>query len=313
MNIQQLTYIVALDRYQHFGLAAEHCHITQATLSTMVKRLEEELGVTLFDRKSSPILTTECGQEIVVQARRVLNELEQLKTIASLTQNNISGKLHLGIIPTVASTLLPIVLKPLLERYPQLEIEVSETTTQGLIRRLKAGDLDAGILATPLGQADLEEEVMYYEALWVYGSGFEADKQFELSAAVRSQPLWLLEQGHCLRTQFLNLCALDIPKNQPHNLSFEANSLDTLLNMVDTFGGLTLLPELYARQLSAERKQKLTPFQGDTPVREISMVFYRPYAKFRLIQTLLHEIRERIPPLLTTHFLPKSKLNIMGL
>jgi len=299
VNLQQLEYIIAVDRLGSFSKAAASCHVTQATLSAMIKKLEEELDLVLFDRKTKPILTTDCGQEIIKEAKKVVHHSHELLQLAKSVQGNISGELKIGVILTIASSLLPIIVKPLLSQYPDLELRISEVTTDEITRALKKGELDMGIIATPIPDKTIEENILYYESLLVYGD-LPADRKFLLPEEIKEHRVWLFEEGHCLREQFIHLCALNAADRQPKNFQFEANSFETLLNMVDSFGGLTLVPELYAHSLSEIRQAKLHPFKKPFPVREVSLVYYRPFARFRLIQALTHTITQLIQDALRT-------------
>jgi len=285
MNIQQLEYLVAVDRLKNFTKAAEYCNVTQATLSTMVKKLEDELECVLFDRKSNPILTTETGQAIIDECRIILAHCRQIKEKAKKHNGAIEGKIKVGIIPTIAGSLLPKFIKSLLETYPKLLVEIVEIPTQSIIKQLKEGTIDAGIVATPSTDETIEEKILYYEALMVYG---EVDKkmQYLIPEEIKNNKIWLLEEGHCLREQFVQLCALRKKDVKPNNLTFDANSFETLLGMVDEFGGLTLIPELYYQSLPKEKQEKVSFFKAPIPVREVCLVYYRPYAKERIISEL---------------------------
>ncbi|MBD1208493.1 MAG: LysR family transcriptional regulator [Ignavibacteria bacterium] len=285
MNIQQLEYLVAVDRLKNFTKAAEYCNVTQATLSTMVKKLEDELECVLFDRKSNPILTTETGQAIIDECRIILAHCRQIKEKAKKHNGAIEGTIKIGIIPTIAGSLLPKIIKSLLETYPKLLVEIVEIPTQSIIKQLKEGTIDAGIIATPGTDETIEETILYYEALMVYG---EVDKtmKYIMPEEIKNSKVWLLEEGHCLREQFIQLCALKKKDSKPHNLTFDANSFETLLGMVDEFGGLTLIPELYYQSLPKEKQDKVSFFHAPIPVREVSLVYYRPFAKERIIGAL---------------------------
>jgi len=309
MNFQQLEYIIAVDQLKNFSRAAEFCNVTQATLSAMVKKLEEELGISIFDRKSNPIMTTECGSDIIVEAKKVLFHAQQLKTVSKSAFNKIEGKLRVGVIPTVASSLLPIVIKPVLEKFPELQLEISELTTSNIVRLLKNGDIDAGILSTPISNTDLEEEILYYEMLMVYGN-LDTSKKYLIPEEINRNNLWLLEEGHCLRDQVLQFCSLKSSDHTPGQLKFEANTFDTLLNMVDSYGGLTLLPELYVKKMNSDQQKKISPFSSPIPVREVSLVYFRPFAKLRLINALANEIRFLTADKLESSKYKKSELVI---
>jgi LysR family transcriptional regulator, hydrogen peroxide-inducible genes activator len=293
MNIQQLEYIIAVDRFKNFTKAAEYCNVTQATLSAMVKKLEEELEVILFDRKCNPIITTDIGLQILQEAVVITDHSRILRTKAKIEKIEIRGQIKIGIIPTIANSLLPKVIKPLIETYPNLHLDIIEITTFNIIKQLKDGTIDLGILATPMNNDDMEEEILYYETLLVYGQ-VNKKKKYLIPDEIKNHKIWLLEEGHCLREQFLQLCSLKKKELMPKNLSFEANSFDTLLNLVDEFGGLTLIPELYYQTLSVERQKKVSFFNAPFPVREISLSYYRPYAKKHIIDAIATIIKEQI-------------------
>lgn len=309
MNFQQLEYIVALDTYKSFSKAAESCFITQATLSTMVKKLEEELDIVLFDRKTNPIITTDSGKYIVEEAKKVLFHSKQLKYISSVINGKIEGELKVGIIPTVASNLLPRILPTLLDKYPLLKLTFQEIPTKNIISQLKNGQLDVGILSTPLKTEILEEEILYYEKLFVYGSNHNSTTKYSRPKDIVNEDIWLLEEGNCLTDQIIDVCKLN-PKKLHSNLTFNPNSMETLLNIVDKLNGLTLIPELFYHDLSEERKNNIKDFTSPFPVREISMVFHRPYAKSRLIETISQDIRQIIIPLLETSKLKNKEMII---
>lgn len=312
MNLQQLEYIVSLEKHRSFSRAAEACHVTQATLSTMVKRLEEELGLALFDRTFNPVIPTDCGLELIHEAQQVLLHTNRIKELSASAQGKIAGKLELGIIPTVAGSLLPRILPVLLKKYPLMELRVRELPTEGIIRELKDGTLDAGILSTPLQGTELKEELLYYEKLLVYGKSGRTNTRYHSPADLSNGDLWLLEEGNCLTDQVRKLCSLNRKKLHP-SLHFLPGSFDSLLNMVDQLNGLTLLPELYTRDLPDDRKKKLRDFHHPFPVREISLVSYRPAIKARLTQALASEIRAVIIPQLQTGKLKNSEMLIAGM
>ena len=293
MNIQQLEYLVAVDRVKNFTKAAEVCNVTQATLSAMIKKLEEELDVIVFDRKAKPILTTEIGQIIIEESKNILAHCALLREKAKGKSDKIEGRVKIGVIPTIANSLLPKIIKSLLTTYPKLHVEIVEITTQNIIKQLKEGSIDVGIVATPNAEENIEEEVLYYETLMVYG---DVDKKtsYVIPEEIKNKKIWLLEEGHCLREQFMKLCALKKKDLMPNNLVFDANSFDTLLNMVDEFGGLTLIPELYYQSLPKERRDKVSFFEPPIPVREVCLVYYRPFAKQRIVTVLADFIRNII-------------------
>jgi LysR family hydrogen peroxide-inducible transcriptional activator len=291
VNIQQLEYILAVDQLKSFSKAADYCHVTQATLSAMVKKLEEQLDIVIFDRKANPIATTENGREILIQAQQVVSHAQALLDSSKAINRKIEGKLKLGVIPTIASSLMSIILKPLMEKYPALIFEIHEQTTSQLMKSLQDGKLDLGILSTPIAISDLETELLYKEELVLYGHfGRKSIKKTELN----EQRLFLLQDGHCLRDQIIQLCELKKNKFLPSNLRFESNTFDTLLNLVDDFQGMTFLPKLYSAQLSEARQKRLIPLEEGRLEREISLCYYRPYAKWNVIKRLNADIQDLV-------------------
>ncbi|CAM3791609.1 hydrogen peroxide-inducible genes activator [Aquirufa aurantiipilula] len=293
MNIHQLEYILAVDQFKSFSKAADYCHVTQATLSAMVKKLEEQLDIVIFDRKANPIVVTENGKEILVQALQVVAHAQALLASSKSINSKIEGRLKLGIIPTIANSLMPIILKPILEKYPQLVLEIYEVTTHQMMKNLREGKLDMGILSTPIASNDLETTLLYEEPVHVYGyldHGKKTIKKEELS----KQRIFLLQEGHCLRDQIIQWCDLKKNKHLPPNLLFESNTFDTLLNLVDEFQGMTLLPELYLRNLSDQRKLQVLDMVGGEITREVSLCFYRPYAKWNIIKQLSVDIAQLV-------------------
>jgi LysR family hydrogen peroxide-inducible transcriptional activator len=308
MNLQQLEYIIALDNYKSFSKAAEACFITQATLSTMVKRLEEELDVVLFDRKTNPIITTDCGKEIIEEAKKVVFHKNYLVELAHQIKGKIEGEIKIGIIPTISSNLLHRILPVIFHKYPNLRIRIEETTTQNVLDKLKKMEIDVGIVSTPLNHSEIEEEVLYYEKLLVYGDN-QKNRNYRTPKEIDVEKLWLLQQGNCITDQIIDLCSLN-NKMVYENLKFQPNSFETLLNLVDEFNGLTLIPELYYLDLPLAKKEKVSDFKSPFPVREISLVYHRPFAKLRLINALSIEIRNIILPFLQTSKLKNKDMQI---
>jgi LysR family hydrogen peroxide-inducible transcriptional activator len=295
MTILQLEYAVAVDTHRHFGRAAEACGVTQPTLSMQLQKLEEALGIRLFDR-SQPITPTDAGQEVLTQARRILRECEQLRYLVDQQKNELAGELRLGVIPTVAPYLLPLFLADFLTTYPAVQLKITELTTAQLIERLKAQTLDAGLLVTPLHDPQLAEYPLLREELVAYVSPENAlyPKRLVLSEEIDPGELWLLEEGHCLRSQIEALCQL---KRQYAETGFEyqAGSLETLKRMVHTNGGVTILPEMATYDFDEDQMGLVRHFQEPAPVREVSLVTHRNYQRFKLIGALRGAIQEVLP------------------
>ena len=297
MNLQQLEYIIAVDKLKNFVKASESCFVTQATLSMMIKKLEEELDVKIFDRSKQPVKTTEVGEKLILQARKIILESKKLKEIITNEKGIVSGELKIGIIPTLAPYLLPLFLKQFMQNYPLVKLVINEFTTDVIMQKLKSGDLDAGILATPLHDTAITEQVLFYEKYFLYVNAKEKgfDKNYVLPKDIDVNRLWLLEEGHCMRSQILNLCALKKQKELEEHFHYNAGSIETLRNMVDTNFGMTIIPELATHNLNSSQKKRLRMFKAPTPVREISLVTHREFLKANLIQSLKETILSVIP------------------
>ena len=297
MNFQQLEYIIAVENHRHFARAADACFVTQPTLSMMIQKLEDEIGVKVFDRSKQPIVPTQAGVAVILQARKIIFEAAKMKEVINDLNGEIKGELKLGIIPTVAPYLLPLFLSSFLKKFPLLQIKIIEQTTSQLIESLKNQQLDAAILSTPLNNNSLDERPLYYEPFLVYAPGNPSlmKKKFLIPADINTNELWLLEEGHCMRAQAINLCELRKKDVLISNLEYEAGSIETLKKMVDICKGITILPELALSDLTKKELKNVRHFRSPEPVREISIVTYRHFIKQRIIDVLVDEIKKMIP------------------
>lgn len=297
MNFQQLEYIVAVDTHRHFVKAAESCFVTQATLSMMVKKLEDELGVKIFDRSKVPVIPTDIGKSIIEQARIVLKESKKLEELVHYAKGMLTGDLRLGIIPTLAPYLLPMFLPKFLELYPQVKLHISEMNTEAIIEHLENQQLDAAILATPLKRSSINEQPLFYEQFVVYASPGSKlmKKKYVLPSDIDVNRLWLLEEGHCLRNQALNLCELKKRELEGFQLDYEAGSIETLKKLVSINEGITIIPELALQDMPENELDRIRFFKPPTPAREISIVTYRHFVKERLLTILRQTILGSLP------------------
>ncbi len=297
MIFVQLEYIVAVDTYRHFAIAAGHCFVTQPTLSMQVHKLEEELGLKIFDRSKQPVIPTEAGREIIEQARRVLAEKQVIGEIVQAKKGILTGELRIGIIPTLAPYLLPLFVQSFTSKYPQVKLVVNELVTDLVVSRLREGRIDAGILVTPLQENGIREQVLFYEELLVYVSRKNTayKKAYVLAQDIDPGKLWLLEEGHCFRSQIVRLCELRKASKEGSHFDYEAGSLETLRRMVELNDGITILPELAVRDLTRKQQQLIRHFKRPAPMREVSVVTHRDFAKQRLIQALYQEILRAVP------------------
>jgi len=285
MNLHQLEYIIAVDRLKNFVKASEACFVTQATLSVMIKKLEEELDVKIFDRSKQPVKSTEIGEKLILQAKKIIAETSKLKELINIEKGQIEGELRIGIIPTLAPYLLPLFLKEFMNLYPDVKLIINEYTTDIAIQKLKSGELDAGVLATPLNDTAINEEPLFYEKYFLYVNNKEEgfDKQYVLPKNINMSRLWLLEEGHCMRSQVLNFCELKKQQKHEEMLSYSVGSIETLKNMVDNNFGITIIPELATLNFNKLQQKQIRYFKTPTPVREISLVTHRTYIKVQLI------------------------------
>ena len=303
MNLQQLEYIIAIDKYRHFVKAAEACFVTQATLSMMIKKLEEELEVKIFDRSKQPVVPTDIGEKIILQAKITLQHAQKIKELVNEEQDKVSGELRIGIIPTLAPYLLPLFLPSYLKNYPLVKVQISELTTEEIVQRLERNEIDAGILATPLENKMLIEKPLFYEQFVVYASATEKfmDKKYLLAEDIDVNRLWLLEEGHCLRSQVINLCELKSKEKEIHQLDFAAASIETLKKIVEINNGITIIPSLALADMTEKQMQNIRHFKSPVPVREIGLVTYRHFIKEKLLLSLENEILKAIPDNMKTN------------
>ena len=314
MNIQQLEYLIAVDKYKHFGKAAQACFITQPTLSAMIQKFEEELDVRIFDRTTHPIRTTDAGAEIISHAQKVVDSVMELKNKANLLNNILAGKINLGIIPTVSSYILPTEIFSFLQKNLQIELNIKEMTTDSIIKALKSGELDAGIISTPYDAAnEFYQDFLFNEELLIYATDEDCQKKadrFVVPEEIDVDKVWLLEEGNCLRTQFENICHLKENKLKPKNLDFLASNINTLVQMVDKLGGISILPEMAVDQLSEAQKCKVSRFRKPFPYREVSMIYYKPTYKQRIISELINEIKTSLEQRLNYYKEPEEFVSI---
>jgi len=297
MTFVQLEYIVAVDTYRHFATAAGHCFVTQPTLSMQVQKLEEELGLKIFDRSKQPVIPTEAGRAIIEQARRILGEKQVINEIVQEKKGVLTGELRIGIIPTLAPYLLPLFVQNFSAKYPQIKLIVNELTTEMVVARLREGRIDVGILVTPLQENGIREQVLFYEELLVYVSRKNAayKKTYMLAQDIDPSKLWLLEEGHCFRSQIVRLCELRKASKEGSHFDYEAGSLETLRRMVELNDGITILPELAAQDLTGKQQQLIRHFKRPAPMREVSLITHRDFVKQRLVQALHQEILRSVP------------------
>lgn len=286
MTLTQLHYMTAVAEWGNFTIAADKCFVTQPTLSMQVQKLEEELGVKIFNRATKPIILTDVGKKILVQAKRITEEATRMQDIVSTEKGFIGGEFKLGIIPTVMPTLLPMFLKTFTKKYPKVDLKIEELTTQNITKMLEEGHLDAGIAATPLGLNSIIELPLYHEPFVGYipeGNSLHTIKQIEIDD-LNMTDILVLEDGHCFRNNVLNLCQMNRIEKNPFDL--KSGSFETLINLADEGLGMTLLPFLHGNSLTDNKKKNLKFFPDPAPAREVSLIHYKSQLKLPIINAL---------------------------
>lgn len=296
MTLTQLSYIVAVDKYKNFGVAAQNCHVTQPTLSMQIHKLEEQIGLVLFDRGEQPIRTTKIGEILIKQAKAILREASKFNELVLEDKDETRGELRLGVIPTLAPYLMPLFLKSFMKNNPNLKIIVEELQTSQILKKIDDSELDLALLVTPLDHEGLITSPLFYEPFLAYVS---ESSPLAKSAKVdqkelNSNDLWLLTDGHCFREQSLLLCRnRKKASDQNKHLLFESGSLETLKKMVDQEHGFTLLPWLAT--LDIQNSKRLKEFVNPAPSREVSLVHNHFFRKEKIKESLIESIHKSLP------------------
>ncbi|WP_040299691.1 hydrogen peroxide-inducible genes activator [Arcticibacter svalbardensis] len=296
MTLVQLEYVVAVDTLRNFVQAADKCCVTQPTLSMQIQKLEDNLGVILFDRSKQPVVPTEIGVQVIDQARLVLAEADNLNEIIHSFKKELSGTLKIGVIPTVAPYLLPKIILSFTSKYPKVQLLIWEFTTEQIVQKLKVGLLDCGIVSTPLDDKTLNELPLFYEPFALYASKDNPvlKRKSIVAENIEIKDLWLLNEGHCMRNQVLNLCSKKAELNKLKLFEYNTGSVETLKRMVDLNSGITILPELSLSDLSKEQLKRVRRFKDPVPAREISIITHRNFLKRSIITALEKEILDSL-------------------
>jgi LysR family hydrogen peroxide-inducible transcriptional activator len=283
MNLRDLQYLTAVAELKHFGKAAAACHTSQPTLSMQLKKLEEMLGITLFERSNKRVMITPIGEAIVERAQRILREAEEITATAKMAQNPYAGKFRLGVFPTLAPYFLPLAIPSLRKKFPQLQLLLVEEKTPALLEKLKAGTLDAALLALPIAEDGLETAPLFDDPflLAVPHNHTLAKRKIIRQNDIADECLLLLEDGHCLRAQALEVCHMAGASEQQE---FRATSLETLRHMVTAGVGITLIP-----RLAMQKKDGIAyiPFAKPAPSRTIGLVWRKISARKLCIEALV--------------------------
>ena len=296
MTLQQLEYILAVDRYRHFGRAAEACNVTQPTLSAMIGKLEEELNAKLFDRNRQPICPTPVGEQVIRQAKEVLAQADSIKDIVEEEKHSLNGTFRVGILPTIAPYLLPRFFPQLMKKYPTLDIRVREMKTHEIKEALLQGDIDAGILANIEGLEEYSQLHLFYEKYEGYVSREDAlfaKETLRTSDVASSRDLWLLDEGQCFRDQMVRFCQMK--SSQTSQLAYNLGSMETFMRMVESGKGITFIPELAVMQLGSEQKELVRPFAIPVPTRQLLLITNRNFIRQTLLDVIVKEIQASVP------------------
>ena len=296
MTLQQMEYIVAVDKFRHFSKAAEYCKVTQPTLSAMIQRLEDELEVRIFDRTQQPVCPTAIGSTIISQATNILKQVDVIKETIAEEKGSISGEFHIGIIPTIAPYLLPRFFHQLEKKYPDLNFRIYEMKTAEIKEALLLNNIDAGIVATfSCMEGEFNIFHLYYEQFYAYISTENRLSQNNVikTTDLTNEQLWMLDEGHCFRDQLVKFCQLK--SAQTSQLTYNLRSLDTFMRMVENGNGITFIPELAITQLNDNQKMMVKPFAIPTPTRHISIITNKNFIRNKILNAIIEEIQTSIP------------------
>ncbi len=295
MTIQQLEYVLAVDTYRHFAKAAEHCNVTQPTLSMMIQKLEDELGIKLFDRNVQPVKPTPAGRKVIDQARKVLFQASLIKDIINEEEQSVKGTFRLAVLPTIAPYLIPRFFLQLSEKHKDLDIHILEMKTTPTLAALLNGEIDAAIIASQPIESELQGDVLYYEQFFGYVSRQESIFKNEMirTSDVDGERLWLLDEGHCFRDQLMRFCQMEQVRLRQG--AYRLGSMETFMRMVESGNGITFIPELAVYQLSREQKELVRPFAIPKPTREIVFVTRKDFIRYTIAEMLIKSIKESVP------------------
>jgi len=298
MTLTQLEYVVAVATYKSFVASADKCFVTQPTLSMQIQKLEDELGVKIFDRNKHPIVITDIGELIVEQAKVLLSNSEKMQELIQVERKKLTGEFKLAVIPTIAPNILPGLLENYNKIYPNVKLRVTEMETSHIITALKNNEIKAALLSTPLEDNSIVEHPLFYEPFVAYMHKDEKAlaKRTIKPEDIAMERIWLLNEGHCMRNQIINLCSESVEKMQAERpYRYESSNVETLRRMVEKNGGMTILPELATLDFSEDQSDNLRYFEDPEPVREISLVTNDHFVRDSILQSLMDEILKLVP------------------
>ncbi|MEM1136347.1 MAG: LysR substrate-binding domain-containing protein [Bacteroidota bacterium] len=309
ITLIQLEYIIAVDTYRHFAKAAQKCFVTQPTLSMQIKKLEEHLGITIFDRSRQPVMPTEIGKKIIEQSRIILRESEKIPQIINSFDSVVSGELKIGVIPTIGPYLFPEIINDFMKKYPAVSLHIKEMMPNQLHEELKKDLIDIGIIASSLKDEAFVYKSLFYEEIMIYVNQHyvKTKKESITTQELDTSEMRVLSEGHSLREHAIRLCTYFKQSNSKVFFKYESGSLEALVRMVDNEGGYTLLPELALKLIHSENKNKILKFKNTTPLREVMMVSNKHFGKSRLSDLLFKHIKHSLPK----QFLKKERGIVM--
>ena len=301
MTLQQLEYVLALDKWGNFAKAAFYCDVTQPTLSSMIQKLEVELGLKIFDRRRQPVVATKAGRAIISQAKEVLSHSRCLYDIAMEEKNQLTGEFTIAVIPTIAPYLIPLFFPQLMNEHPEMDVRIVELKTSEIKRALHDGDIDVGILADVNGLDDFDKLPLYSEKFYAYVS--EGDPLFACDrvniASLGKEYLWLLDEGHCFRDQLVKYCKLKSASLSKR--AYRLGSIETFMRIVENGKGVTFIPELALAQLQEKQRKLVRPFALPEPRRQILAITPKTFIRHKLLDMLADKIRVAVDPLLSRY------------
>ena len=295
MTLQQLEYIMAVYRIRHFAKAADYCDVTQPTLSSMIQKLEDELGVKIFDRKRQPIQPTKAGMKVIEEAWKVLSRAKKLRQTVEEEKQTLTGTFEVGVLPTIAPYLIPRFFPQLMNEHPEMDVRITEMKTEDMCRAVRRGDIDAGILARVGGLEGMDCMPLYHEQFLAYVAENDPlfSKEFIRPSDLSGEYLWLLDEGHCFRDQLVKFCHLKSAARSKK--SYNLGSIETFMRIVENGKGVTFIPQLALSQLTDGQKRLVRPFAHPVPSREIILMTSPSFIRRTLLGMFAGWIKDSLP------------------
>ena len=295
MTLQQLEYIMAVYRLRHFAKAADYCDVTQPTLSSMIQKLEDELGVKIFDRKRQPIQPTKAGMKVIEEAWKVLSRTKKLRQTVEEEKQTLTGTFEVGVLPTIAPYLIPHFFPQLMNEHPEMDVRITEMKTEDMCRAVRRGDIDAGILARVGGLEGMDCMPLYHEQFLAYVAEDDPlfSKEFIRPSDLSGEYLWLLDEGHCFRDQLVKFCHLKSAARSKK--SYNLGSIETFMRIVENGKGVTFIPQLALSQLTDGQKRLVRPFAHPVPSREIILMTSPSFIRRTLLGMFAGWIKDSLP------------------